>query len=110
MADPPTASFDALPQGDAGPVVHSSAGGRPPSLLSEADLKEIARNLRKYSEKYAKEDDVLMAQVQRLFPPWGFSSIFCECAPGRIAGRQTADRVASMQQDVCRRHLSGTRK
>lgn len=36
---------------------------RPPSLLSEADLKEIARNLRKYSEKYAKEDDVLMAQV-----------------------------------------------
>jgi translation initiation factor 3 subunit B len=36
---------------------------RPPSLLSEADLKEIARNLRKYSEKYAKEDDVLMAQA-----------------------------------------------
>jgi hypothetical protein len=39
---------------------------RPPSLLSEADLKEIARNLRKYSEKYAKEDDVLMAQVRLL--------------------------------------------
>ncbi len=40
---------------------------RPPSLLAEADLKEIARNLRKYSEKYAKEDDVLMAQVRLVF-------------------------------------------
>ncbi len=37
---------------------------RPPSLLTEAQLKEIARNLRRYSEKYAKEDDVLLAQVQ----------------------------------------------
>ncbi len=40
---------------------------RPPSMLSEAQLKEIARNLRKFSEKYAKEDDVLMAQVHRSF-------------------------------------------
>lgn len=36
---------------------------RPPSLLPEAQLKDIVRNLRKYSEKYAKEDDVLLAQV-----------------------------------------------
>ncbi len=39
---------------------------RPPSLLSEAQLKDVARNLRKYSEKYAKEDDVLLAQVRFL--------------------------------------------
>lgn len=39
---------------------------RPPSLLSEAQLKDVARNLRKYSEKYAKEDDVLLAQVRLL--------------------------------------------
>jgi translation initiation factor 3 subunit B len=36
---------------------------RPPSLLTEAQLKDVARNLRKYSEKYAKEDDVLLAQA-----------------------------------------------
>lgn len=37
---------------------------RPPSLLPEEQLKEIARTLRKFSEKYAKEDDVLLAQVR----------------------------------------------
>lgn len=36
---------------------------RPPSLLSPEKVKEIARNLRKYSEKYAKEDESLMAQA-----------------------------------------------
>lgn len=36
---------------------------RPPSKLSLDRIKEITRNLRKYSEKYAKEDENLLAQA-----------------------------------------------
>jgi hypothetical protein len=74
---------------------------RPPSLLSEADLKEIARNLRKYSEKYAKEDDVLMAQVRLLLQGGPSTHKCCQSArPQRPMGSRVNAEQAGMQQDV----------
>ncbi len=55
---------------------------RPPSLLSPEEIKEIARNLRKYSEKYAKEDESLMAQVPPL--SFGLCSTPCTLRPAPI--------------------------
>lgn len=72
---------------------------RPPSLLSEADLKEIARNLRKYSEKYAKEDDVLMAQV-RLLLQGGPSTHTCCQSAGRCLRGRWGSRINAQQADV----------
>ena len=64
---------------------------RPPSLLSPEKVKEIARNLRKYSEKYAKEDESLMAQVlfptPPPFPPFPPSFLDCATRPVHCALR-----------------------
>jgi hypothetical protein len=75
---------------------------RPPSLLSEAQLKEIARNLRKYSEKYAKEDDVLMAQVRLLqrrlsVAPLPDALPVCVAPPAISTGSSPAVFVGSLQ-------------
>lgn len=78
---------------------------RPPSLLSEADLKEIARSLRKYSEKYAKEDDVLMAQVRLLLQdvyPAIFGPAHCPQGMQNIRGqpRTPTDSAMLWAKDV----------
>ena len=70
---------------------------RPPTLLGEEQIREVARNLRKYSEKYAKEDDVLLAQVQTtVVKPFSAAkdkcssrswAATCASAPTRYASR-----------------------